>query len=394
MNSSRSSALDASVGILCLALAVLGAGCGPKDGKDEYAEAQQAYSLRNLEKASELFAKSAELDPGNADALVMLARSRLDLGDLAGATDAIAKAQAIVPDDIDVRELSAQLAWHTKNYDLAREKFLAIAKDGSLEPAVRAQAYAGLGVVDMTLGGISSSGSQLWVRDRARTEFLQAIALDPRCASARYHLALVYRDEPFGYADAALEQFQFFVRLSTTADPRMQNVQRVVIPALKEEIGARLASRPGASNRDSTASAALLKKAEEAWKKSTFKTARLRYEEAYKADPLSYPAALGLAKAWEKTDTTANGMKRAYEYYRAACQLRAGSVKTLIAAADLAVKLGQHASAADLYSRAVASSARDITAIDGLIRSLRKCGNGQSAAVYQKYRDTIPVKRR
>ena len=377
----------------CLALLALGlGGCEPPDGKNEYEDASKAYSVRNLDVAKQQFEKSVEYNPENVDALVMLARTNLDLGNLQSATAAIARAEALAPDDIDVRELSAQLSWHAKDYEKAREKFLAIANDIKLEAKHRAQAWAGLGVVDMTLCDADAAGAMPWTRHRARTEFLQAIALDPRSASARYHLGLLYRDDPFGYFDAALEQFQFFVRLSTEADSRMQNVQRQIIPELKELISANLAQKPGAATRDSAASAAALKKAEEAWKKSLFKSARQNYEQAYTADTLSYPAAIGLAKAWEKTDQTANGKKHAYEYYRAACQLRPSAVKTFITAADLAVKLGQHASACELYSRAVAASARDITAIDGLIRSQRKCGNNDIAGIYQKYRDMIPVR--
>jgi tetratricopeptide (TPR) repeat protein len=122
--------------------------------------------------------------------------------------------------------------------------------------------------------------------------------------------------------------------------------------------------------------------------------ARNEYEAAYKADVLSYPAALGLAKAWEKTDTTAAGSQRALDSYKAACSLRPGAIATFLAAGNLAMKLKQYATATELYSRAVAANPADISAIDGLIRALRNAGGQAKVAdAYQRYRDTIPVRK-
>lgn len=390
-NSSLSSAAD-RVRILAVsfAAAAILAGCGgPSDGQGEFASAAEAYAARNLEKAAELYSKSLAIAPDNVDALVMLSRVKIDLGEISAAAETLAKAAALAPEDIDIIELNAQCAWHLKDYEKARGEYLRLAKDGRLENTKRAQAYAGLGVIDIALGDPDAIGAKMWIRDRARTEFLIALALDPKCASARYHLGLIYRDAPYGYLDAALEQFQFFVRLSAEADPRMQNVQRVIIPELKDQIATALAERPGAQNRDSNAAAAALKRAEEAWKNGTYKTARLRYEDAWKADPLSYPAALGLSKAWEKIDTSAAGKQKSFEYCCEACKLRPSAVKLFISAGDKAMALKRYASAVELYSRAVAASPKDITAIDGLIRALGRTGNRDSAAIYQQYRDQV-----
>ena len=64
-----------------------------------------------------------------------------------------------------------------------------------------------------------------------------------RAAAAWYHLGLVYRDA-FGYYEAALEQFEIFVRLEASASPRVQKVLRTIIPALKEQISREAANRP------------------------------------------------------------------------------------------------------------------------------------------------------
>ncbi len=369
------------------------AGCDPGDGKKEYADAQAAYKVKNFDKAAMLFERAATLDTKNVDALVMLVRTHLDLGDVAAAEDALHRAEALAPDDNDVAELSAQCAWYSKRYDEAREKYKKLADDISKEPALRAQAFSALGLVDMALSDLRPRDE--WLRDRARVEFLQAIAIDKRCAPARYHLGILYRDDPFGYKEAALAQFEAFKQLAPVADPRLDKVLRTTIPELKEEINRQIAESPGAANRDSSAASEALRKAESAWNHSQYKTARKNYEAAFKADPLSFQAALGLAKAIEKTEgNTPAARRRAYDAYFAACHLRSSAVSTFITTADLAFRLEKYSSAAELYSRAVAASARDITAIDGLIRSLAKCDRKRAASVYQQYRDTIPVRRK
>jgi tetratricopeptide (TPR) repeat protein len=238
---------------------------------------------------------------------------------------------------------------------------------------------AGKGIVEMTLDNYHL----------ARVAFLRAIRLNRRNASAWYHLGLLYRDG-FGYWQAALEQFEIFVRLNQLADARVQRVQRTVIPELKEAIARAAVERPGASKRDSAASAAAITKAETAWRKGSWKIAKARYQDALNADPLSYPAALGLARACLKVDASKNGQNQALENYKLACSLRPGAVSTFIEAAALATRLGHYAQATEIYSRALAANPSSRDAIDGLIRSLRKVGNkAKVAQAYQLYRDSF-----
>ena len=256
----------------------------------------------------------------------------------------------------------------------------------------RATGWAGLGVVDYVQVGLNPSRGEL--RDKARTELLRATQLDKRNAAARYHLGRLYRDA-FGFIEAAKEQFDFFVHLQTdVADARVQRVQREVLPSLRDEIAKKAASRPGASGRDAVGCTASLAKADAFLRKRQGKEARTAYADALKKDPLSYPAAIGLARTCEVIDKSRNGQNEAYKAYCTACELSPSAVKTHIAAGDLAMKLESYANATRLYSRAVAASPADITAIDGLIRALRKSGNAKSAAVYQRYRDTLPKRKR
>lgn len=374
---SRSSALSAAA----LALAV--AGCGPKDGVKEYEAGRAAYEARSCEKAERLFAKSLVYAPENVDALVMLASVQRDLGKMSEAAETVAKAEALSPGSVDVALLDAEIAFHLSDYARSAKLFRDVAEDVEATSEARSLGWTGLGIVEMTSEH----------RDLARIAFLRAIRLDRRNPSARYHLGLLYRGDSFGYLDAALEQFEIFVRLGEKADPRAQHTQRVIIPGIKEDIARRAASRKGAEKRDAAASATALAKAAAAMKKGNYKTARSEYEAAYRADVLSYPAALGLAKAWEKTDTTNTGRQRTLDWYKEACSLKPGAISTFLAAGELAAKMGQHATAAELYSRAVAANPSDISAIDGLIRALRRTGSGDIANAYQRYREFVTVRK-
>jgi tetratricopeptide (TPR) repeat protein len=369
--------------LLVLSLAAAMSGCGPKDGVKEFSAGQAAYEMRSLEKAERFFEKSVELAPASVDALVMLARVQCDLGKMSDAGATIARATAIEPDANDVALLDAEIAFYAGDYARAASRFAGVAKNPDAGAEAQSLGWTGIGIVEMSCDK----------RDLARIAFLRAIRLDRRNPSARYHLGLLYRGDSYGYLDAALEQFEIFVRLGEKADPRAVHAQRVIIPGIKEDIARRAASRPGADKRDSNASAAALLRADAAWKKNNFKTARGEYEAAYKADVLSYPAALGLAKAWEKTDSTNAGRQRSLDWYKEACALRPAAITTYLTAANLAVKLGQHATAAELYSRAVAANPGDITAIDGLIRALRKTGDAKVADAYQSYRQSLQVRK-
>ena len=364
---------------LATALAVL-VGCNPKDGVREYADGMAAYEAHSLEKAGKLFEKSLVYAPENVDALVMLARVRCERGEIFDARETISRAVALDPKSPDVALLDAEIALYAGDYARATGRFSEIANDANLELEARALGWTGLGIVEMTRDN----------RDLARIAFLRAIRLDRRNASARYHLGLLYRGDSYGYLDAALEQFDIFVRLGETADPRAVHAQRTIIPGIKADIARRAAERPGAQNRNAKAASDAIARGDAAMKKGNFKVARDEYAAACKADVLSYPAALGLAKAWEKSDATPVGRQRALDSYKAACSLRPSAVSTFLAAGELAAKLGQHATALELYSRAVAANPADISAIDGLIRALRKVGGRKADAdAYQSYRDSL-----
>lgn len=381
MNFSLSSAPKCLAAVLAAAL--LGCG-GPGDGVQEFEQGKEAYGLRDLGKAERLFEESLAAAPKDVDRILWLARTELDLGNLSRAGELMKQVSALGCADSDVLLLSAQVAWHAKDYEAAAKAFAAVGNDTKLDAETRSQGWAGLGVVEMTCDH----------QHLARIAFLRAIRLDRRNASAWYHLGLLYRDG-FRYLEAALEQFEIFVRLEAEASPRVQKVQRTVIPGLKDEIARDATERPGVAKRNSAACATAIAKAEAAWKKGAFKNARQAYQEALTADPLSYQAALGLAKAWEKTDSSKTGLSSAYANYKLACRLHPSSISTFLTAGALASRLGLHSQAVEVYSRAVAASPTSLEALDGLVRSLRKVGkNGKVAESYQQYRETLPSRKK
>ena len=378
MNFSPLSASNVSALLLALVF-----GCAPSDGVKELEQGKAAYEVRDLRKAEKLLEKSVSCAPQDVDRLLLVTRVKLELGDLPAAREWMARIRPLAGGDADVRMLDAQIAWHAKDYSRASETFTALANEKDLGPELRAAALAGLGVVEMTCEN----------PDLARIAFLSAIRLDRRNAAAWYHLGLLYRDG-FGYLEAALEQFEIFVRLEASASPRVQKVQRKIIPELKEQIARAAADRPGASKRDSAACASALAKAEASMKKGAAKEALKGYQTAYAADPLSYPAALGLAKAWLQADTGRNGQTKALEAYKIACSLRPSAVSTFLAAGALAARLGYQAVAVQVYSRALAANPTSTEAADGLIRALRRIGSKTSLAqAYQRYRDLLQTKK-
>ncbi len=361
-----------------LALAGL-AGCGPSDGSSAYSSGEKAFAVRDLRKAEKFFDRAAKLDPSNADAFLMLARTRLDLGDLPGAKEAVDAASALAGGDCDVVATAAQVAYHLKDFAAAEGGFRKIVDDASLSAHVRSQAYTGLGIVQMTQDK----------RDAARVSFLSALRLDrKRNPAAYYHLGLLYRDAYF-FVEAAQEQFELFVRLQDAPQAKVVKVQRDILPAIRETILRAAAQVPNAATRDSQASAAAIASAEAAAKKGNWKTAAESYEKALKLDPLSYPAAIGVAKARGRTNSP-DSRKRAFAAYCTAAKLKPMHMQTLLDAARLAGELGQWITAVELYSRAVAANPVKLDAVDGLIRALGKVpGNAKNAKLYQKYRDML-----
>jgi tetratricopeptide (TPR) repeat protein len=371
--------------VAATAVTIVLCGCGSRDGLSDLAAGKAAYETGDLKRAKKFLTRSLEDVPGRVDTLIHYALVELALGEIDEASKAVDTARSFAEGAYDVELLAGQIAWHKKEYAAAEDIFKKVAKNESLSASVRSQAWAGKGLVEMVCHE----------SDLARASFLTAIKLDRMNAAAWYHLALLYRDG-FGYLEASLEHFNIYVRLDTQASSRVAKVQRTIIPGLQDSIRRTASERPGASKRNSAASAAALSAAESAFKKKQYKTAVAKYTEALNLDALSYPAALGLAKSLQASDSSASGRAAVFEAYRNACTLRAGALSTYLYAGSLAERLGRVAEAKEIYSRAVAADSGSIDALDGLIRSLSKMNSRSKQAVeYQRYREMIrPIKRK
>lgn len=358
------------------------AGCGTNDGSSDYRKGCAAFEAGTLAEAETAFAACLTHAPANVDALLMLARTEVRLGEMVKAGEAIARAETLAGGDPDVLELSAQIAFQAKDCGKARTAYAKLAANAAFGPVVQSRGYAGLGVIDYSL---ISQETLEETAARARTEFLTAIRLDARNAAAHYHLGRLYADV-FNYPEIAQSELALFAYLAPKDDPRRIRVEKNLLPRLKEDIAAALMSHPGAGRRNAAACSAALVKGDAALAKGQPKTAKLHYSEAYAADVLSYPAAIGMARCAET-------QKEAIKYYKIASEIRPSSGTTLIALGDAAVKGGSPAVAEQAYSRAVAASPKDQVALARLVALLRKNGKTRVADVYQRYAAALPARK-
>lgn len=296
--------------------------------------------------------------------------------DVASAVAAADAALEREPDSAEARLLSGQAAFLAEDYDRAKSEFGAVAKVDLPRP-VRAQGFAGLGLVEFARHNV----------DVARILFLRAQLYDSKNASAPYHLGLIYRDT-YHFYEAALLQFQVFTRLSNPTEPRTQTVGRKVIPELRDQINRISVERPGASARNPGQAAKLIEEAQALEAKSRLTLAKNKYAEAMKADPFSYPAALGYAKLLKRLGKTATDVDKALSAYRVAIDQRPEVQKNYLEAAQLAYVNKRWATAVQIMDRSVAhdASARNRDSFDVLIGALIKAGNGKLAKSWSDYR--------
>ena len=179
MNFSLKSALSSA---FALSLALF-TGCGQGDGRKEYAAGEEACRHGDMLRAEKLFTESAECDPANVDALVMLARVKKDLGKIEEAVATVAKAAVVAEGHIDVMMLEGEIAYLAKDYDLARRRFTAVAENNALDAAVRSLAWTGLGIVEMSCIGIDRQDMEK--RALSRIAFFRAVDTVSMSSSVR-----------------------------------------------------------------------------------------------------------------------------------------------------------------------------------------------------------------
>lgn len=370
-------------GLLAVAFFSFLCGCGT-DPVKEYEKGDSAFKNADYKTAAERFREVVELSPDNVDALVMLARSEFALGDVDAAGKTLQKAAVTNGGDPDILELTAQIAFFCKDYDRATKTFARLATDTRFDAATRSIGWTGMGIVDFVKIGLHPEVSRY--RHESRVKFLQAVTLDRRNASARYHLGRLYRDT-FQYLDAAKDEFSAYVHLETVNDGRMRKIKNEVLPSLTEEIKRQSASL--SASADSVACASFLKKGDDFFRRKQYKNAALSYSKALRKDSGSYPAAVGLARSYARSNRTRSEQEESLKAYLVACKIRPSAITTYLEAADMAIRIGSSATAVELYSRALAANPVSKPAVEGLVSALTRSGDTQAASVYRGYLRTL-----
>lgn len=347
-------------------LAIVAASCTQDDGSADFARGAAAYANHDLQTAKKSFAAAAKKNPANADTRLQLALAEYDLGEPDAADAAIKEARALNPDSAEYRLAEGNIAYLKKDYARATKLYNEVSSTKELPAQLRSQALVSRAVAELAQENITS----------ARLSLLRAMRLDRRNAAAWYHLAILSRNT-FHFDTAALEQFEMFSRLAAPSDERTQNTVRNTIPRLRDSISKAAASIVGAAKRNPGLAAKLL--------------AEKKYAAAFAADPLSYPAAIALAKHLDATDHSAKGVDSALAAYLAAADQNPSSQATYISAAKLAMRNGRFATAANVLSRAIAHNPENREVVDMMVETLRKSGKAKAAeaALWQAYRKEL-----
>ena len=182
-----------------------------------------------------------------------------------------------------------------------------------------------------------------------------------------------------------------FAYLEKDDAEKIRKVRDEIIPSLKAEIANRAASLPGVSRKDPVACAEFLKKADLQYAKD-YKKAKVMYSEAFRRDPTSVAAAMGIIKTLHRPGASKSDLEEALEVYKKACSISPSSIKLLVGTGDLAVSLGKSALAVELYSRALALTPSSKDIVRKLVNSLSKSGNRSLAAVYSGYLEFLSGK--
>lgn len=382
--------------LLCVSsvlVLMLLAGCGDKtptqkpsspaatrveDGSSEVAKGFEALAQDDPTAALAAFATAAAKCETNFEARLQLAIVKMRLGDVAGANAASAEALALCPESAEANLADGQAAYLQRDYKRALADFDKIAKEKSLPSALRSEAWAGRGVVEL-------AQTQ---PDAARLSFLRAMRLNRRNAAAWYHLGVLYRDT-YKFDAAAHEQFEMAGRLLNPKDERAKKISRDVLPALRKSLAASAAAKPGVAKRDPEAAAKLLKEGQSMQSRKMITKALGKFEAAWAADPLSGSAALAFAQLKVRNIKNAGDVDKVLKAYRAAIDQNPTAQAVYLEVAQLAYKNERWSTTAAIMNRAAAHDPENHRTLDLLIAALRKSGKAKLAEAWQAYRGEL-----
>lgn len=353
-------------------LAACVAGCGDDAGRKDAARGDAAAAAKDQAAAAKFYSAATEKGATNREVLVKLAVAASASGDVESAKKAAGEAQEADPSSAEACFAAGQAAYLAKNYAAARSAFTSIVSEKSLPEALRAQAMAAGAVVDIADNRF----------DEARVALWRAIRLDRRCAPAWYHLGYLSRNT-YRFEAAAIDQYEMAGRLMGT-DSRARDIQRTVLPALRESVRLRLSTKPGASARDPKASAVLVTEAEKALAKKQLKRAREKFEAASRKDPCSYAAAWNLAKLL--AGLKGADVKKTLDAFSDAIDAKPSMQAVYQSAARFALQNARGMVAEKLLSQALAHDFENKATLELYITALGKNGKTKAAALYKAYR--------
>lgn len=394
-------------GACLLAAGLLLAGCGcsgdgaaATEAKAAAAAAASAYAEGDYRTAVLCCRRSLAHDADQVDVLVTLARAELAAGNATAATEVAARARELLPSDIGIAQLDAEIAYRSGDLDAAYAAYTGIAEDQSLPAEVRSLGWSGRGAVGLKrIGAVSSNA--LIANDVARLDLMRAIRLDRRNASAYYNLAFFYSNEDDGYKRAAVDLYERYLGLmGDSGDVHVERAKEA-LETLRAELAGSLDQIAGSRPRNPGSCATFMRKADAAFAKferdrrtSSVKAkpslteAIASYEKAYEQDALSFEALSRLAVCYTHQGTEAS-RKKAFDCAVKACAVRRGDGAALMTAARMAMNMNKPMLAVKMYSKAVALKWNDVKALDGLADALDRCGLKDKAAGYRKFRASL-----
>jgi tetratricopeptide (TPR) repeat protein len=143
-----------------------------------YRMASVCLKLREPLEAKKWAETLRSIEKGNADALILLARTNLALGQPQQAIDNLHAALRLDPRDLDLRNDLGNLYLESKQPEKANEQFKLVLKT---DP-VNVQALNGAAMCDYTGGNLQTAEASL----------LQALRIQPSDPQTRMNLALLY----------------------------------------------------------------------------------------------------------------------------------------------------------------------------------------------------------
>lgn len=185
------------------------------------AEAQRAFSARQLDTAEEKYAQVVKQDQKNPTTLANLATIQLERNRLDECDKTITQALALAPNDAYALSILGQLRFKQQKYEEALDALTRAAKIDPKNP--RIQNYLGI-----TLG-------QKGMRGPAETALRKAIQLDPGYGDAHNNLAVIYLTQQPPLVELARWHYQKALAAGNPHNPALEKVFDEKTTALGEK---------------------------------------------------------------------------------------------------------------------------------------------------------------